>query len=239
MLLVALGLIMTGGIPVQLWPRIRARLWQLSALKALFGLNRDILIRTFALVMSMSLFTSLSATLGDTVLGVNTLLIQVVLMSAYFMDGIALAVESYAGNFYGKRAVVDLYWLLVFGMAGSVVLGCAIALALIILPGPFFSLLTIHTSLLERVPHYVGWLLPVLSLGGIAFTLDGYFLGLTAGKTLRNATLFAAFLGFLPLALLAKSLQSPHLLWLALTGLMATRAITLLVQVPHTLKPQS
>ncbi len=235
MLLAGLGLIAAEGIPFALWPRIRAKLWQPTALKALFGLNRDILIRTFALVMAMSLFTSLSAGLGDTVLGVNTLLIQIVLMAAYFMDGIALAVESYAGNFYGQRATADLYWLLLFGIAGSVALGAAIALTLILFPIPFFSLLTIHSRLLEQIPNYVAWLLPVLSLGGIAFTLDGYFLGLTAGKTLRNATLLAALLGFLPLALLASWLQSPHLLWLALAGLMATRVLTLLRQIPHTL----
>ncbi|MEO1445058.1 MAG: MATE family efflux transporter, partial [Cyanobacteria bacterium J06635_11] len=100
MLLAGLGLIAAEGIPFALWPHIQDKLWQPTALKALFGLNRDILIRTFALVMAMSLFTNLSAGLGDTVLGVNTLLIQIVLMAAYFMDGIALAVESYAGNFY-------------------------------------------------------------------------------------------------------------------------------------------
>lgn len=236
MLLTGLCLIAAEGIPFRLWPRIRSRLWQPAALKTLFGLNRDILIRTFALVIAMSLFTSLSAGLGDTVLGVNTLLIQVVLMAAYFMDGIALAVESYAGNFYGQRAVADLYWLLLLGITSSMALGIAIALALIVFPTPFFSLLTIHSRLLEQIPNYVAWLLPVLSLGGIAFTLDGYFLGLTAGKTLRNATLLAALLGFLPLALLASWIHSPHLLWLALAGLMATRALTLLRQIPHTLQ---
>lgn len=236
MLVASLFLVIRSGVPWQLWPRIKSRLWQPAALKMLFNLNRDILIRTFALVISMSLFTNFSSQLGDTILGVNTLLLQVVLMAAYFMDGIALAVESYAGNFYGQRARENLYWLLVVGMTGSVILGGAIAAALIIWPSPFFGLLTSHTILLEQIPQYVGWLLPVLSFGGIAFTLDGYFLGLTAGRTLRNATLIAALAGFLPLALAASWLKSPHLLWLALAGLMATRAATLTRKVPITLK---
>ncbi|MEM9087133.1 MAG: MATE family efflux transporter [Cyanobacteria bacterium P01_F01_bin.53] len=140
----------------------------------------------------MSLFTNLRAGLGDTVLGVNALLLQIVLMASYFMDGIALAVESYAGKFYGQRSTADLSWLLLFGIAGSVALGTAIALTPMLFPIPFVSLLTIHSRLLDQISNYVAWLLPVLSLGGIAFTLDGYFLGLTAGKTLRNATLLAA-----------------------------------------------
>jgi multidrug resistance protein, MATE family len=232
----SLGMIASAQLPWHLWAQIKPRLWQPAALKALFGLNLDILIRTFALVMAMSLFTNFSSGLGETVLGVNTLLIQVVLMSAYFMDGIALAVESYAGNFYGRQATGNLRLLLLLGAAGSVVLGGAIALALILWPNPFFSLLTSHSSLLSQIPTYILWLLPVLGFGGIAFTLDGYFLGLTAGRTLRNVTLVAALIGFLPLALLASWLNSPHLLWLALTGLMLTRVIGLARQVPQTLR---
>jgi multidrug resistance protein, MATE family len=226
-LAVGLGLVVAEGLPWQLWPTIKAQLWQGKALKALFGLNVDILIRTFALVMAMSLFTNLSSGMGDVVLGVNTLLMQVVLMAAYFMDGIALAVESFAGNFYGRRANEALRWLLVLGISASVILGSAIALTLIGWPNAFFRLLTSHERLLVRVPEYVGWLLPVLGFGGIAFTLDGYFLGLTAGRTLRNATLIAVFIGFLPLALVASWQKNPHLLWLALSGLMVMRGVTL------------
>ena len=236
MLAIGLWIIFSGSVPWHLWSQIKSRLWQGSALRSLFGLNRDILIRTFALVMSISLFTNLSSGLGETVLGVNTLLMQVFLMASYFIDGIALAVESYAGRFYGQQATADLHWLLLLGIGGSVGLGLAIALTLLVWPIPFFSLLTIHSSLLTRLPGYVAWLIPVLGLGAIAFTLDGYFLGLTSGRILRNSTIVAALFGFLPLAMAASWLQNPHLLWLALVALMLTRAGTLLRQVPDTLK---
>ncbi|MEL7328933.1 MAG: MATE family efflux transporter [Cyanobacteria bacterium J06559_1] len=239
MLTAGLWIVFSTPIPWHLWLPIKNRLWQASALRSLFGLNRDILIRTFALVMAISLFTNLSSELGETVLGVNTLLMQVFLMASYFIDGVALAVESYAGRFYGQRAMADLHWLLLLGIGGSVGLGLAIALTLLIWPMPFFSLLTIHSSLLTRLPDYVAWLIPVLGLGAIAFTLDGYFLGLTAGRILRNSTLVASLLGFLPLALVASWLQNPHVLWLALAALMLTRAGTLLRQVPGTLEPTS
>lgn len=234
----ALGLwvVISGPVPWHLWPQIKARLWQGAALRSLFGLNRDIMIRTFALVMSLSLFTNFSSELGETVLGVNTLLMQVFLMASHFMDGIALAVESYAGRFYGQRATADLHWLLLLGIGGSVGLGLAIALTLLIWPAPFFGLLTIHSHLLTRIPSYVAWLTPVLGFGGIAFTLDGYFLGLTASRVLRNSTLVAAGIGFLPLALLAKWLNAPQFLWLALSVLMMARTITLLRQVPATIR---
>ncbi|MFK8184290.1 MAG: MATE family efflux transporter [Phormidesmis sp.] len=236
MLVAGLSVILAGGVPWQLWSKIQPRLWQLSALKSLFALNLDILIRTFALVISMSLFTNLSSGMGSRVLGVNALLMQVVLMAAHFMDGIALAVESYAGNFYGQRRGTDLSQLLVLGSVGSLVLGAVIALTLIVWPVPFFSLLTSHSELLTQIPRYAAWLIPVLSFGAIAFTLDGYFLGLTASRILRNATLMAALIGFLPLATIASRLNNPHLLWLALSSLMFTRVVTLVRKVPPTLR---
>ncbi len=232
MLAVGIGIVLSGSIPWHLWPQIKARLWQPAALSKLFGLNRDILIRTLALVLAMSSFTNFSSSLGETVLGINALLMQIVLMAAHFMDGVALAVESYAGKFYGQRSVGDLRWLLLLGAGGSVFLGIAIALTLIIWPVPLFSLLTSHDSLLTQVPTYVPWLIPVLGFGGIAFTLDGYFLGLTAGRVLRNSVLISVLLGFLPLALVAVRLNSPQLLWLALAVLMALRSATLIRQVP-------
>ena len=244
MLAMGLGIIIWDGThqnewSQQRWAAIRTRVWQPAALMSLFNLNRDILVRTFALVISMSLFTNFSAGLGDTVLGVNALLMQVFLMSAYFMDGIALAVESYAGNFYGADAKGDLYGLLLLGIGGSVALGTAIALCLTLLPMAFFPLLTDHAVLLDEIPRYILWLFPVLSFGGVAFTLDGYFLGLTDGRSLRNSTLVAALIGFLPLAVIASQLALPHMLWLALASLMVVRALTLLRKVPATVSMQA
>jgi MATE family multidrug resistance protein len=88
---------------------------------------------------------------------------------------------------------------------------------------------------IATVQLYVIWLIPVLGLGAIAYMLDGYFLGLTAGPVLRNATVLAAGVGFLPLALVAQAMGNAHLLWLALVGLMAARALTLGWAVPKSL----
>ncbi|MBE9062540.1 MATE family efflux transporter [cf. Phormidesmis sp. LEGE 11477] len=232
MLAVGCSIVAASLVPWHLLSQIKAELWQPKELRMLFSLNRDILIRTFALVLAMSSFTNFSSGLGETILGINALLIQVVLMSAHFMDGVALAVESYAGRFYGQRSVDDLLWLLWLGAGGSVFLGIAIALTLTIWPLPFFSLLTTHNHLLVQLPTYVYWLVPVLGFGGVAFTLDGYFLGLTSGHILRNSALISVLLGFLPLALLANWSNNPHLLWLALSVLMALRGVTLIRQVP-------
>jgi MATE family multidrug resistance protein len=98
------------------------------------------------------------------------------------------------------------------------------------LPQLLFSLLTSHAEVIQHIRHYLWWLFPVLGFGSIAYMLDGYFLGLTAGKILRQSTLIAAMIGFVPMAIAAWYWQMNHLLWLALALFMATRSITLVWQ---------
>jgi MATE family multidrug resistance protein len=116
-----------------------------------------------------------------------------------------------------------------------VVLGVAIALTFSLFTQPLFRLMTQHQAVIDEVQLLVWWLLPTLTLGAIAFLLDGYFLGLTQGHLLRNSTLLASGLGFLPLGVAARYWQSPTVLWMALASFMAVRAITLGSQVADSL----
>ena len=206
---------------------LQHRVLELSALKATFALNKDILIRTLALITTFAVFTNLSATMGTGILASNTLLLQVVTLAAYFIDGIAFATESIAGNLQGQGASRQLIPLLKLAGGSSLLAGLAFAIAFGLFPQFLFSLLTNHSQVIAQINNYVWWLLPILSFGSIAYMLDGYFLGLTAGKILRQSTLIAALLGFAPVAIAAWYFQVNHLLWLALTIFMMVRSITL------------
>jgi MATE family multidrug resistance protein len=220
------------------WAELRAiapQFWERRAFISVFQLNGDILIRSFALTSAFSLFTSMSAALGTVILATNTLLLQVVTLAAYFIDGLAFATESIAGLIRGRGHHHQLMPLIKFSGGTSIGIGILFALPFILLPDAFFSLLTDHRSVLAQVDQYVVWLLPILGFGSVAFMLDGYFLGLTEGRILRNSTLIATVIGFIPIALLAQQLQESQLLWLAMTVLMAVRAVTLSLKVPVTL----
>ena len=215
------------------WQRNIKNMIERAAFKATFFLNRDILIRTLALVSTFSIFTNLSATMGTMVLAANTLLLQVITLAAYFIDGLAFATESMAGNLQGQGQKNQLRPLLKLAGSSSLIAGLSLALVFCLFPQALFGLLTNHQEVVERVVNYVWWLLPVLGFGSIAYMLDGYFLGLTAGQILRQSTLIATMLGFVPMALAAWYWQGEHLLWLALTLFMATRTITLGLKINH------
>ena len=215
---------------------LAGKLFDLDAMKVAFTLNGEILIRTFALISTLAIFTNLSSTLGTVVLTTNAVLMQVVTLAAYFIDGLAFATESFAGIFQGKGTTNGLKRLVQVSGGSSLCLGLMVAIAFLVNPKPLFSLLTNHTEILDRLSHYVPWLLPVLGFGSIAYMLDGYFLGLTRGRVLRQSMLKAVLVGFAPMAIAAWYFHSSHLLWLSLSLFMAIRALTLGLQVPHTLR---
>lgn len=143
------------------------------------------------------------------------------------------------GIFRGQNNLSQMMRLLKLAGSLSLGLGVAIALLFIAFSQSLFGLLTAHENVIENIRAYVLWLLPLLSFGSIAYMLDGYFLGLTQGPTLRRASVISATLGFAPLAFIAWQVQSTEVLWLGLTGFMAARVITLSLAVPSTLRPES
>jgi multidrug resistance protein, MATE family len=213
----------------------RQKIFDAAAFSMAFRLNREILIRTFVLVSTFALFTNLSSALGAVILTTNAVLLAVVSFSAYFIDGLAFATESFAGLFRGRGDPQELRRLVKVSGISSLGLGLAIALIFNIFPLPIAHLLTDHADIINQIPRYVLWLIPILGFGSIAYMLDGYFLGLTQGSILRQSSLISTLVGFLPMAIVAWSTHSPHLLWFALTLFMAARAITLGLRVSETL----
>ena len=229
------GLILIGQeLPFSFLWTLKHKIINKSAWQKMFSLNRDITIRTLALVSTFALFTNLSSMMGTKTLATNTLLLQVVTLGAYFIDGIAFATESLAGSLRGQQNNHQLLPLI--KLAGGISLGLGLGLSVVfwLIPQPLFGLLTNHTEVIAYIHNYVFWLLPVLGFGSIAYMLDGYFLGLSEGKILRTSTIMAASLGFAPVAIAAWQYQNSHLLWLALSLFMATRSITLGLKVPQT-----
>ncbi|MDT9341734.1 MATE family efflux transporter [Trichodesmium erythraeum 21-75] len=214
-------------------PQLIKNIWQPQVIKKTFILNRDILIRTFAIISTFAVFTNLSSYINTLVLVTNTLLLQVVTLAAYFIDGLAFATESLAGKSYGKRNQKELKALVKLSGIIGISIGLIFAFIFCLFPTTLFSLLTNHTQVINNISSYVLWLIPILGFGGIAYILDGYFLGLTQGNLLRNSTLVASLIGFLPFAIVGLLLKNNHILWLSLAMFMATRAITLGKAIPN------
>lgn len=227
-LMLLVGLVMLSrDIHLKQIQASQRNLWDVSALTTVLTLNRDILIRTFALISTFAVFTNLGSAFGTVPLTANAILLQVVTLATYFIDGIAFATESLAGLFRGQGNLRQLQQLVPIAGGLSLFCGVLFAIAFIGSPDRLFGRLIAHAPVLVYLKQYVLWLLPVLGFGSLAYMFDGYFLGLTEGRILRQSTLQAALLGFVPIAVVAWYWQNNHWLWFALSLFMAIRSLSL------------
>ena len=69
----------------------------------MLAVNRDIMIRTASLIAAFLFFTAQGARAGDVTLAANAVLNNFLLVSAFFLDGLANAAEQLCGRAYGAR----------------------------------------------------------------------------------------------------------------------------------------
>ncbi len=198
-----------------------------SKLKRFVYISSDIFIRTSCLVFSHAFFTAKSAGLSDTVLAINTILLQFINLMSYAIDGFAFAAESLVGKYKGARDMQNLKrttrtvfsWAFLFGLCLMLLFG--------LFAEPLLRSFTTQTELVTRAKPYLFWIVVAPVINVAAYIWDGIFLGATASKALRNSVILSTllFLG-------AVYLLSPfgnHGLWGALTVLLIARGVSLTV----------
>jgi MATE family multidrug resistance protein len=211
------------------------KFWDWSAFRAIFTLNGNIFVRTFLHMSTFAILINLSTTMGTTTLAANSLLVEVIELSIFFLEGIALATQTLVGNFEGQGASERFIPLLQVAIGNSLLLGLTIPSAFVLYPQVLFGLLTSHVEITEQIGIYVPWLLLIMGCISISLMLDGYFTALARGDVLRNTSLIAVLLGFAPLAVWAWHSHSNHILWLALSAFYATKMVASAVQLVWTL----
>lgn len=213
-----------------LWSRKAMLQW--NRLREFLMVNKDIFIRTMCLVIVFSFFTASSASADvdsegeETILAVNSLLMQFFMFFSFLIDGFAHAAEALTGRYIGERNKADLKRSIrILFIWGS---GIAVSFTLIYLGagGFIFRLLTNNPEIISNSRPYFFWVIMVPIVSFAAFIWDRIFIGATAGKQMRNAMLLSTLLFFPTYFLLYRSLGN-HGLWLAFILFMAARRVTM------------
>jgi len=199
----------------------RATLFDRAKLLRLLAVNRDILIRTAALITAFLFFTAQGARAGDVTLAANAVLNNFLMISGFFLDGLANAAEQLCGRAYGARdksgfaSAVRLVLIWGFGFAFAVA-------AIFAFAGP--SLIDIMTASAEvrRIARdYLPFVIFAPLLGVFAFAYDGIYIGATWARDMRNLMLLSLLI-FLGAWLALRSFGNAGL-WGALLVLYAAR----------------
>jgi MATE family multidrug resistance protein len=164
----------------------RAALLDRAKLMRMLTVNRDIMIRTAALISAFLFFTAQGARAGDVTLAANAVLHNFLLISAFFLDGLANAAEQLCGRAYGARdravfsSAVRLVILWGFGFA------LAVTAAFALLGPMLIEIMTASEDVRHSARDYLWFVALAPMLGVFAFAYDGIFIGATWAREMRN-----------------------------------------------------
>ena len=198
-------------------------IFSLSKLKQFLSISGDIFIRTCCLVFSHAFFTAKSAALSDTLLAINTILLQFINLMSYAIDGLAFAAESMIGKYKGARDLFNLKYTTRQIFLWAFLFSVVITLILMFLGERLLYLFTNQISLIEGAKPYLVWIIVAPVVNVAAYIWDGIFLGATASRALRNSVILSTLLYFSALYLLMPF--GNHGLWGALTLLLVARGV--------------
>ena len=200
-------------------------LWEAPAWKNLFTVNHHLFVRTVLLLFSFAFFMAQGAGFGAVVLAANAVLINFFYFTAYGMDGFAHGLEVLCGRAVGvrdrrmfERVIASaLFWCLLIGV---LLIGIFAAAGFVVI-----GWLTSLPEVQAAASVYLPWLVALPAFCFLPFLLDGLFIGTTRTREMRNSMILS-ILVYLSLWLVTEDLGN-HGLWLALTGFMIARGLTL------------
>jgi MATE family multidrug resistance protein len=164
----------------------RAALLDRAKLMRMLTVNRDIMIRTAALISTFLFFTAQGARASDVTLAGNAVLNNFLLISAFFLDGLANAAEQLCGRAYGAHDRISFSsatrLVILWGFGFALVLTATYALF-----GPLLiDIMTASEDVRHSARDYLRFVVLAPILGIFAFAYDGIFIGATWARDMRN-----------------------------------------------------
>jgi MATE family multidrug resistance protein len=207
------------------------RVWhQWQQIKPLLLINRDIFLRTFALMVCFAFMTFEGAKLGDSIVAANAILQNLLMLVAFGLEGIAYAVEALVGKAVGRKSRAELQKSIVDATFWSLIFALFYSLAFWQGGEPLVHLMSDIPEVVETTLLYLPWIMVMPLISMWCFLFDGIFIGLTRAKDMRNSMFVSTAIGFFLVWYLMRE-HGNHALWAAMTGFMAMRGLTLALRL--------
>lgn len=219
-----------GAFGTALAPAL-ARLRDAAALAQMASVNGDIMIRSVLLQLSFTSFLFFGAGLGDVTLAANQVLMQLLTVAAFFLDGFAFAAEALVGQAVGAKSVPAARRASIVSTQWGVGAVACLSLAYLLAGPAIIDLMTTAPNVQLVARDYLPWLIAAPLIGVWAWMLDGIFIGATLTREMRQTMLISVAVYVVALLLLLPMLGN-HGLWAALMLLNITRGLTMARQWP-------
>ena len=160
--------------------------------KRFFSVNSFLFVRSMLMLVVYEGFTIFAARFGDVELAVSSVMMKLLMLYSYFVDGFAYAGEAMAGRFIGEKNRPSLNETVKYVFLWGAFIGVVSTVAYAIFPRSIIGLLTDNAEVIGASESYLFWLLLMPVLSCVAFIWDGIYIGATASRPLMVCMIWSA-----------------------------------------------
>ncbi len=206
-----------------------------TKLLKLLNINLDIFVRTLFLTFAFLWVTYLGSKIGEDYLAVNTILMQFIILSSFFLDAYAFSTEGIIGFALGKRNRKSFLEVVKNSIQVSFITAIIISIIYLIFFKKIIYIITDIEILRFISFQYILWIIIIPPIACFCYQLDGIFIGASQTKEIRNAMIISVLSYIGASTLLTKYLEN-HGIWLSLLLFMILRSLTLKYYFKNILK---
>ena len=198
--------------------------------KSFIILNINIVVRS-TLLQSVFLSYLIFGTLfGSEILAANHILLQIISLSVYALDGIAFSSEILVGEAIGQRRLQSFKKIVRSALKLGFIFSGVIGIAFYLLGFLVFDLMTSLKSVRLICYEYTVWIsiMPVVSV--FSYVYDGIFLGAARGREIMVAMTQSFAIFFICVMILVPLIGNIGL-WTSIVVFNAVRALTLWTKI--------
>ena len=197
-----------------------------SKILKLFNINSNIFIRTIFLTFSFLWITYLGSTLGEDYLAVNTILMQFIILAAFFLDAYAFSTEGIIGFTIGRKNKNSFLSVIKNSIQLSLLTAIIISILYLIFFKQIINTIT-DIEILRFISYqHIMWIIIIPPIASFCYQLDGIFIGASQTPELRNA-MIVSVLSFIGISIYLTKYFGNHGLWFSLLLFMIFRSLTL------------
>ena len=199
-----------------------------SKLKNLLEINLNIFLRTLLLSFSFFWFTYLGGRIGEEFIAANTILLNLIFLSAFILDAYAFSTEGIVGYSIGKKNKILFTNVVKNSIILSSLTGILISLFYLFFKNSFIDFMTDIENVRDISYQYSFWLVLLPFVSSFCYQLDGIFIGASQTQELRNAMLISVVIHLISSFMLVEGFGNQGL-WISLTIFFILRALTLVI----------
>ena len=197
-----------------------------SKLKNLLEINLNIFLRTILLTFSFFWFTYLGGRIGEEFIAANTILINLIFLSAFILDAYAFSTEGIVGYSIGKKNKLLFIKIVKNSFILSSLTGILISLFYLFSKNSFIDFMTDIENIRDISYQYSFWVVLLPFVSSFCYQLDGIFIGASQTQELRNAMFVSVIIHLISSFILVEGFGNQGL-WISFTIFLILRALTL------------